>query len=163
MYPEIQYDQENELAYIALSDSKIEKSIESEDELFVYDVDKDGELFGIEILSVERLRENFKSIARVSKKKMNITFKTKKLQKLFNQKTDMIRKYGERRAKLIQLRLVQLQAAQSLADLGPPYSGPARCHELRGNRAGIFSVDLEHPYRLLFCPKHEPVPTREEG
>ncbi|MEN8217124.1 MAG: DUF2283 domain-containing protein [Pseudomonadota bacterium] len=60
MYPEIQYDQENELAYIALSDRQIEKSIESEDELFVYDVDKDGELVGIEILSVERLRENFK-------------------------------------------------------------------------------------------------------
>jgi uncharacterized protein YuzE len=60
IYPDIQYDQENELAYIALSDRHIEKSIESEDELFVYDVDKDGELVGIEILSVERLRENFK-------------------------------------------------------------------------------------------------------
>jgi len=94
---------------------------------------------------------------------MNITFKTKKLQKLFNQHKEMIRKYGERRAKLMQLRLGQLHAAQSLADLGPPYSGPARCHQLKGNRAGTFSVDLEHPYRLLFCPDHDPVPTREEG
>jgi proteic killer suppression protein len=94
---------------------------------------------------------------------MKITFKTKKLQKLFNQQKEVVRKYGERRAKLLQLRLVQLQAAQSLADLGPPYSGPARCHELKGHRAGIFSVDLEHPYRLLFRPDHDPVPTREEG
>ncbi|MCK5524627.1 MAG: HigA family addiction module antidote protein [Thiomargarita sp.] len=94
---------------------------------------------------------------------MNITFKTKKLQKLFNQKKELIRKYGERRAKLMQLRMIQIQAAQSLADLGPPYSGPARCHELKGNRAGTFSVDLEHPYRLLFYPNHDPVPTREEG
>ncbi len=94
---------------------------------------------------------------------MNITFKTKKLQKLFNQNKKLIKKYGERRTKLIQLRLVQIQAAQSLTDLGPPYSGPARCHELKGNRAGTFSVDLEHPYRLLFYPNHDPVPTREEG
>ena len=72
---------------------------------------------------------------------MNITFKTKKLQKLFNQKKELIRKYGERRAKLMQLCMFQIQAAQSLADLGPPYSGPARCHELKGNLAGIFSVD----------------------
>lgn len=60
---------------------------------------------------------------------MNITFKTKKLQKLFNQKKELIRKYGEHRAKVMQLRMIQIQAAQSLADLGPPYSGPARCHE----------------------------------
>ncbi|KHD04994.1 hypothetical protein PN36_18835 [Candidatus Thiomargarita nelsonii] len=46
---------------------------------------------------------------------MNITFKTNKLQKLFNKKKELIRKYGERRAKLIQLRMVQIQAAQSLA------------------------------------------------
>ena len=94
---------------------------------------------------------------------MNITFKTKKLQKIFNQQKELIRKYGERRAKLMQLRLVQLHAAQSLADLWPPYSGPARCHQLKGNRAETFSVDLEHPYRLLFCPNHNPIPVREEG
>ena len=46
---------------------------------------------------------------------------------------------------------------------GPPYSGPARCHQLKGNRAETFSVDLEHPYRLLFCPNHNPIPVREEG
>lgn len=48
----------------------------------------------------------------------------------------------------IQQRLLQLQAARSLADLGPPYQGPARCHELKGDRAGQLSVDLKHPYRL---------------
>ncbi len=47
------------MAYIAFSDNKIVKSIESEDELFVLDVDKNGELVGIEILSVSRLEKNF--------------------------------------------------------------------------------------------------------
>lgn len=27
---------------------------------------------------------------------------------------------------------------------------PGRCHELRGNRGGQLSIDLDGPYRLLF-------------
>ncbi len=40
---------------------------------------------------------------------------------------------------------------------------PPRCHELGGDRVGQFSVDLDHPYRLLFIPADEPVPYREDG
>lgn len=39
----------------------------------------------------------------------------------------------------------------------------ARCHELKGNRSGQLSVDLEHPYRLLFMCADEPVPRKEDG
>ncbi len=59
MYPHITYNKENGLAYIAFSGNEIEKSIESEDELFVEDIDKNGELVGIEILSVRRLQRKF--------------------------------------------------------------------------------------------------------
>jgi uncharacterized protein YuzE len=61
MFPEITYDEENGIAYIVFSDNEIVKSIESEDELFVLDVDKNGELVGIELLSVSRLEETFKN------------------------------------------------------------------------------------------------------
>jgi plasmid maintenance system killer protein len=61
-------------------------------------------------------------------------------------------RYGAVMAKKILLRLAGLRAAESLADIWPPKSGPERCHELVGDRAGIFSVDLRHPYRLLFKP-----------
>lgn len=50
------------------------------------------------------------------------------------------------------LRLAALRAAESLADLWPPNSGPERCHELKGDRTGTFSIDLKQPYRLLFKP-----------
>jgi len=59
MYPHIEYDKQNGLAYITFSGNEIEKSIESEDELFVLDIDKNGKLVGIEILSVSRLQESF--------------------------------------------------------------------------------------------------------
>jgi len=93
---------------------------------------------------------------------MRIRFKTKKLIKDLN--TDKgLAKRGARQAMLIKQRLMLLEAAETLADLGPPYAGPARCHELTGNRAGQLSVDLNHPYRLLFVPDHKPPPTGPEG
>lgn len=61
-------------------------------------------------------------------------------------------------AKKLLLRLTVLRAADSLADFWPPKSGPERCHELKGNRAGTFSVDLKHPYRLLFIAIGETPP-----
>lgn len=44
-----------------------------------------------------------------------------------------------------------------------PKFPPARCHQLDGNRKGQFSVDLEHPYRLIFAPNHNPIPELEDG
>ncbi len=62
------------------------------------------------------------------------------------------RHYGTDMGKKIKLRLAALGAAESLADFWPPKSGPERFHELRGDLAGTFSVDLKQPYRLLFKP-----------
>ena len=60
------------------------------------------------------------------------------------------RHFGSHMAKKLSLRLAALRAARSLGDFWPPKSGPERCHELIGNRKGVFSVDLKQPYRLLF-------------
>ena len=62
-------------------------------------------------------------------------------------------------AKKIQLRVAALKAAVSLADFWPPKSGPERCHELKGDLAGIFSIDVKQPYRLLFKPFEAEAPT----
>jgi plasmid maintenance system killer protein len=62
------------------------------------------------------------------------------------------RRYGADMAKKLMLRLAALRAAESLADFWPPKSGPERCHELKGDREGRFTIDLKQPYRLLFKP-----------
>jgi len=59
-------------------------------------------------------------------------------------------------AKKLALRLASLRAADSLVDFWPPKSGPERCHELKGDLKGTFSVDLNQPYRLLFRTTEEP-------
>ena len=54
----------------------------------------------------------------------------------------------------LQQRMMELSAAQCLDDVSK--LPPARCHQLKGNRSGQFSVDLDHPYRLIFIPIRNP-------
>lgn len=92
---------------------------------------------------------------------MDIIFKTKKLQKECNDQKRLVRTHGLRRAKLVRRRLDELRAASSLEDIRR-LPGP-RCHELKGNRSGQLSVDLDHPYRLVFKPANDPLPEKPDG
>lgn len=95
---------------------------------------------------------------------MNISFKSKKLEKSFNDSRRLEREYGTVRASKIRLRMNALRAAKCLNDFAPPKSGPERCHEIsEGLSTWHLSVDLDHPYRLIFAPDHEPVPVKADG
>src|ERR1700693_3800278 len=68
------------------------------------------------------------------------------------------KQYGRDMTRKIMMRVNELRAADSLADFWPPMSGPERCHELKADLAGTFSIDLKQPYRLLFVPNEEDAP-----
>ena len=61
----------------------------------------------------------------------------------------------------LQQRLMELKAAPCLDDILKV--SPPRCHPLSGDRDGQLSVDLEHPYRLLFIPANDPIPLTQDG
>ncbi|MCL2481019.1 MAG: hypothetical protein FWF38_04855 [Spirochaetaceae bacterium] len=94
---------------------------------------------------------------------MDISFKSKKLKKELNEEKQLKKVHGEIRANKICIRLAELRAASCLYDFWPPKTPPERCHELTGNRKGQLSVDLDHPYRLIFVPNHIPVPRKPDG
>lgn len=94
---------------------------------------------------------------------MEVTISNRQLAKKLNSEREMVRAFGAECARKLGRRLAELQAAATLQDLAPPYSPPARCHELTGDRKGQLSVDVKHPYRLLFVPNHDPIPERPEG
>ena len=95
---------------------------------------------------------------------MDISFKNRRLEKSFNEGAQLEKIHGTKRAKKIRIRLAELRAAVSLMDFWPPKSGPGRCHELtQGKRRGQLSVDLDHPYRLIFVPNHDSVPVLPDG
>jgi plasmid maintenance system killer protein len=91
---------------------------------------------------------------------MVILFIRDKVKKEFNDSKLLIKRYGQVMAKIIRRRLDDLEAADNLEVMR---SLPGRCHELKGNRKGQLSMDLEHPYRLIFVPAHDPVPIKEDS
>lgn len=78
----------------------------------------------------------------------------------WNDSKRLVRRHNAQRAKLIRRRLDDLYAAPTLE---ATRNLPGRCHELRGNRAGQLSIDLDGPYRLLFRVGDDPVPLKSDG
>ena len=81
---------------------------------------------------------------------MEIFAKDNKLKAVLEDETVCKKRFGAPMSKKLTARLAVLRAAESLEAFWPPNSGPERCHELKGDLAGIFSIDLNQPYRLLF-------------
>jgi plasmid maintenance system killer protein len=92
---------------------------------------------------------------------MRIYFRTRKLQKLCSTKKEAEAKLGHKMAARLFQRMMELSAAGTLKDIS--HLPPARCHELTADRRGQLSVDLEHPYRLIFIVANGPIPRREDG
>src|SRR3954462_2197497 len=81
---------------------------------------------------------------------MKIVIPDKKLKRALEETTECNKRFGEANAKKIRLRLDALAAANSLGVFWPANSGAERCHELQGSMAGLFSMNLKQPYRLIF-------------
>lgn len=67
---------------------------------------------------------------------------------------------GQRRAEIYNKRLLALRNAVTLEDTR---NLPGRYHELTADRKGQWACDLDHPYRLVFEPHENPIPTDESG
>lgn len=91
---------------------------------------------------------------------MEISFKTKKLEKLANDDKKRQRELGALRAELYGRRLDDLRTATTLEDVR---FLPGHYHELLGDRKGEWACDLDQPYRLIFVPHENPIPTDGNG
>ncbi|MCA1988042.1 MAG: hypothetical protein LDL07_02695 [Desulfarculus sp.] len=92
---------------------------------------------------------------------MDISFNKRQLAKSCNSREAAIKRWGANNAKIIMQRLKELSNAPSLAEvclLPAP-----RCHELKGKLKGRFAVDVQHPFRMVFVPDHNPLPYRDDG
>ena len=92
---------------------------------------------------------------------MEVRFKKSKMAKACSSDAEARKKWGDPMARRLQQRLMELVAADTLADIS--HLPPARYHEEIGDRAGQISVDLVHPFRLIFEPDHDPVPRKPDG
>lgn len=86
---------------------------------------------------------------------MEVSFEDADFAHVCGNERELRKRHGLVRARKIMQRLKAMGAAETLADMK---FLPGRCHELRGDRAGELSLDLDHPYRLLFRPRDDPEP-----
>lgn len=91
---------------------------------------------------------------------MELSFESKKFENLCNEHRKLVTKHGPKRAKKIRQRLDDLRAADNFDVMKKL---PGRFHALVGDREGTFSLDLDHPNRLIFKPNDDPLPERESG
>lgn len=92
---------------------------------------------------------------------MIIYFNTKKLQKACGSEKGRCNAFSHKMASKLKQRLSELRAADCLAHISK--LPPPRCHQLKGKKKGVYSVDLEQPYRLLFIPANEDEILKEDG
>jgi proteic killer suppression protein len=91
---------------------------------------------------------------------MEVVFKTDRLRRDCCDSARMQAQWGERRAKVLRRRLDQIAAVGTLADLRLVHSGT---HELKGDRAGQISLDLDGAQRLIVEPAEDPPPRKPDG
>lgn len=89
---------------------------------------------------------------------MEIRFRNKKLREVCEQRKVAVKTMGSPSADKLRIRLAALEAASCVSDLVA-----RRPHELTGQRAGQFALDLSGGWRLVFSPDNEPRPAREGG
>jgi plasmid maintenance system killer protein len=92
---------------------------------------------------------------------VQLSFKTADLREICNDDKRLKRRFGEKGRKKIRQRLDDFAAAENLAVIG--CLPGARCEELKGDRAGTFSVRVHDGYRIVFIPDHDPVPRKEDS
>lgn len=79
---------------------------------------------------------------------MDITYKSKKLEKICTNARTAERTYGRQMAEKIQQRIDEISAADTVEMMIQFHLG--RCHPLLQDRKGQYAFDLVHPYRLVF-------------
>jgi len=92
---------------------------------------------------------------------MDIAFKKNRLEKCANKQSYAQTELGTLRAKKFLARLTELKAATCLSDLRNVPQ--ADYHELTGDRKGEIACNVDHPYRLILLPAHDPIPKKEDG
>jgi toxin HigB-1 len=92
---------------------------------------------------------------------LDINFRRRKLERIFNAQAALIRTFGAPMAEAIMKRMLVLRSAQNLGQV--PITPPDRRHQLAENRDEQFAVDLVHPKRLVFEVNHDKIPRKPDG
>jgi proteic killer suppression protein len=91
---------------------------------------------------------------------MELSYKNNKLKKSLTTDKGLV-KLNSRLAKKIKQRRIQLESAENLEVI---FKIPQlRLHQYKGNRKGIWSIDIQENWRILFEINQNLIPSLEDG
>ena len=90
---------------------------------------------------------------------MKILFVSERDKRLFESKSEQVRRFGLDAARKLKARLDDLDAAESMEDMR---NLPGKWEELAGDRAGQFSARLTGALRLVVRPARQPPPEQPD-
>ena len=90
---------------------------------------------------------------------MKIDYQSNKLKKQLSDASEIKRAFGEHARKVAQ-RMAEMKAAPDLAVLQQILA--ARCHALKGDRAGQWAVNISPNHRLIFEIATNPIPMNDD-
>ena len=91
---------------------------------------------------------------------MQLFYCNEKLRKEFEDARLLTKNRGKVQSEKIQLRLAQLDAVEKWAEM---VALPGRHHELKHNKTGWISCDLDGQNRLIYEPWPQPAPRKADG
>lgn len=91
---------------------------------------------------------------------MELSYKTNKLEKSLTTDKGLL-KLNSRLAKKIKQRRIQLKNADNLEVISK--LPQLRLHPYKGKDKGIWSIDIQENWRILFEINQDPIPTLEDG
>lgn len=91
---------------------------------------------------------------------MKLRYKTKKLEKSLESDKGLSKDYGTLAKKLKQ-RIQQLKSADNLEVIRQ--ISVLRLHPHTGKNKGIWSIDIQENWRILFIIGNDPIPLLEDG
>jgi len=91
---------------------------------------------------------------------MELSFKTRKLEKSLTTDKGISKSYGEL-AKKIKQRINQLVSADNLEIISKLQV--LRLHQYKGKDKGTWSIDIQENWRILFIVNQDPIPIKEDG
>ena len=91
---------------------------------------------------------------------MKLSYKNKKLETSLTTDKGLVKSYGKL-AKKVKMRISQLKGAENLETISK--LPVLRLHQYKGNKKGIWSIDIHKNWRILFEINQNPVPKTDDG
>lgn len=84
---------------------------------------------------------------------MNVSFRGRRLERAYRESAEAVRRWGPKAGRRYIVRVTQLASARDWDDILKLRA--LRAHALKGDRKGLWAIDMDERWRLIVRPNQE--------